>query len=63
MYALFMWSTYYPCGGTADLIDSFSTVEGALDYARENYQDQGYDKYEVMDGSFFSVSRGYCNGL
>lgn len=45
MYALFMWSRYYPSGGSGDLVDTFSSAEQALEYARENGVSDCYDRY------------------
>lgn len=62
MYALFMWSRYYPNGGSGDLIGTYSSLEGgALQAAKENSEFN--DKYEVMDSSFNTVAKGVCNDL
>ena len=63
MYALFMWSRYYPNGGSRDLIDTFSSPEQALEYARENGTSGCYDRYEVMDSSFTTIYSGTCDEL
>lgn len=35
MYGLFMWSRYYPCGGTGDFVDCYGSIEEAIEAARE----------------------------
>lgn len=61
MYGLFMWSRYYPNGGTGDFIGIFGTVEGAIEAARERKDFN--DRYEVMSSFFNSMASGYTNEL
>lgn len=63
MYALFMWSRYYPSGGSSDLVNTFSSAEQALEYAKENGVSDCYNRYEVMDSRFTSIYSGACNEL
>ena len=61
MYGLFMWSRYYPSGGTGDFVDCYNSIEAAIEAARERKDFN--DKYEVVSSSFFSVERGYTDDL
>lgn len=61
MYGLFMWSRYYPSGGTGDFVDCYGSIEEAIEAARERKDFN--DKYEVISSSFCSVTSGYTNEL
>ncbi|QEG12884.1 hypothetical protein POTTS_275 [Klebsiella phage vB_KpnM_Potts1] len=61
MYGLFMWSRYYPSGGTGDFVGCYSSVEEAIKEARDRKDFN--DKYEVVSSSFCSVTSGYTNEL
>lgn len=61
MYGLFMWSQYYPSGGTGDFVGCYSSVEEAIKAARERKDFN--DKYEVISSSFCSITSGYINEL
>lgn len=61
MYGLFMWSRYYPCGGTGDFVGCYGSIEEAIEAARERKDFN--DKYEVISSSFCSITSGYTNDL
>lgn len=61
MYALFIWSRYYPNGGSGDLIGTYGSPEEALQAAKQNSEFN--DKYEIMDSSFTTIYSGVCNDL
>lgn len=61
MYALFMWSRYYPGGGSRDLVDTYNSPNEAMVAASERKHD--FDRYEVMDSSFTTIYSGACEDL
>ena len=61
MYALFMWSRYYPRGGTNDLIGTYSSPNEALE-AAAGHRDYN-DRYEIVDSSFSTIYSGDTNEL
>lgn len=59
MYHLFLYDQYYPCGGLNDYCGKFSSVENALEYAKQSTNDY----YQVVTSDFVAVQRGVVNEL
>lgn len=53
MFALFMFSGYYPLGGTNDMKGVFDSIEEALEVARINKD--YHDYYEIINNRFETV--------
>lgn len=53
-YLLFGYDTYYPLGGMNDLIDSFDTIEEAIDAIKNDNSDchEIYDRIEGINIDF-----------
>lgn len=59
MYHLFLYDQYYPGGGLNDYCGEFSSVENALEYAKQSTNDY----YQVVTSDFVAVQRGCVNEL
>ena len=44
-FLLFAYDTYYPNGGICDLIESFDTIDEAVEFKSKEYRDY----YELFD--------------
>lgn len=51
-YLLFAGNMYYPYGGWNDLVDSYETIEDAVEFAKE----KNFEWWHVVDPSFGIVS-------
>lgn len=61
MFGLFMYSRYYPRGGTNDLIGTYYSIDEALAAARESRD--CHDHYEIVNSRFETEAWGSTNEL
>ena len=59
MHHLFLYDKYYPCGGLNDYSGEFSSIEEALEYAKEST----CDYYQVVSSNFTVEQSGRVNEL